>query len=130
MMTDPIADMLSRIRNAIMAQHDRTEIPLSKLKLGIAQILKNEGFISDFSVDEEHPPKLTVHLKYGRDKSSAIMAIKRRSRPGKRIYVGHKDLPKVLNGMGLAIISTSQGLLTSNEARKKGIGGEFICEVW
>jgi small subunit ribosomal protein S8 len=130
MMTDPIADMLSRIRNAIMAQHERVEIPLSKLKMRIAEILKDEGYISDFSVIDEHPSRISVVLKYGREKSSAILGMQRTSRPGKRVYVGHKELPKVLNGMGIAIVSTSRGVLTSAEARKRGVGGEVLCEVW
>lgn len=130
MMTDPIADMLSRIRNAIMAQHDRVEIPLSKLKTRIAEILKREGYISDYSVNIEHPSRLTLILKYGRDRNSAIIGMQRKSRPGRRVYVSHKELPKVLNGMGIAIVSTSQGVLTSAEARKHGVGGEVLCEVW
>ena len=130
MMTDPIADMLSRIRNAIMVQHESTEIPLSKLKLRIAEILKEEGYISDFEVKTEHPATLTVYLKYGREKSSAIIGIRRKSRPGRRLYVGHRDLPRVMNGMGIAIVSTSRGLLTSAEARKQRVGGEVLCEVW
>ena len=130
MMTDPIADMLSRIRNAIMAQHERVEIPLSKLKMRIAEILKDEGYISDFSVIDEHPSRINVVLKYGRERSSAIMGMQRTSRPGKRVYVSHKELPKVLNGMGIAIVSTSRGVLTSAEARKRGVGGEVLCEVW
>jgi small subunit ribosomal protein S8 len=130
MMTDPIADMLSRIRNAIMVQHESTEIPLSKLKLRIAEILKEEGYISDFEVKTEHPATLTVYLKYGREKSSAIIGIRRKSRPGRRLYVGHRDLPRVMNGMGIAIVSTSRGLLTCAEARKQRVGGEVLCEVW
>jgi small subunit ribosomal protein S8 len=130
MMTDPIADMLARIRNAIMAQHDRVNIPASKLKMRIAEILKAEGYISDFSINEEPPSHLTLVLKYSRDKNSAIVGMQRKSRPGKRVYVGHKELPKVLNGMGIAIISTSRGVLTCAEARKVGVGGELLCEVW
>jgi small subunit ribosomal protein S8 len=130
MMTDPIADMLARIRNAIMAQHDRVQMPASKLKMRIAEILKTEGYISDFSINEEFPSQLTLVLKYSRDKNSAIVGMQRKSRPGKRVYVGHKELPKVLNGMGIAIISTSRGVLTCTEARKVGVGGELLCEVW
>jgi small subunit ribosomal protein S8 len=130
MMTDPIADMLARIRNAIMAQHDRVNMPASKLKTRIAEILKTEGYISDFSINEEPPSQLTLVLKYSRDKNSAIVGMQRKSRPGKRVYVGHKELPKVLNGMGIAIVSTSRGVLTCAEARKVGVGGELLCEVW
>jgi small subunit ribosomal protein S8 len=129
-MTDPIADMLARIRNAILAKHESTHIPLSKLKLRIAEILKDEGYITDFAIKTEAPPMLTVHLKYGRDSQSAIVGMKRKSRPGRRLYVGHRELPKVRNGMGIAIVSTSRGLLTSAEARKQRVGGEVLCEVW
>ncbi len=130
MMTDPIADMLSRIRNAIMAGHDHTEIPLSKLKLRIVEILKDEGYVTDFAVGTEGHPSLTVQLKYGRDRRSAIEGLRRASRPGRRLYVGHKEIPRVMNGMGIAILSTSRGLLTSAEARRQGVGGEVLCEVW
>ena len=128
-MTAPVADMLTRIRNAIVARHDRVEIPLSKLKVRIAEILKDEGYIQDFSVQTE-PSALVVSLKYGRDRTSAILGLKRTSRPGRRVYVGHKDIPKVLNGLGTAIISTSRGLLTDKQARQGHVGGELVCEVW
>jgi small subunit ribosomal protein S8 len=130
MVTDPIADMLARIRNAIMANHARAEMPLSKLKVHIAEILKSEGFIDDYSVQPERPGTLTVILKYGRDRSSAIVGLRRRSRPGRREYVSHMDLPKVMSGMGVSIISTSRGLLTSRQAEQARIGGELLCEVW
>jgi small subunit ribosomal protein S8 len=130
MTTDPIADMLSRINNAILARHARTEMPLSKLKLRIAEILKDEGFIDGFSVQNEFPASLTVVLKYSRDRSSAIMGMKRVSRPGRRQYVRHSDLPKVMSGMGISIISTSRGVLTNKQAQKERIGGELLCEVW
>lgn len=129
MMTDPIADMLARIRNAILARHENARIPLSKLKLRIAEILKEEGYISDYAVEAEKD-ELTVYMKYGRDQKSAIMGMRRKSRPGRRLYVGHKDLPKVKNGMGIAIVSTSRGLLTSSQAREQHVGGEVLCEVW
>jgi small subunit ribosomal protein S8 len=129
MMTDPIADMLARIRNAILARHENACIPLSKLKLKIAEILKEEGYISDYAVETEKS-ELTVYIKYGRDQKSAIMGMRRKSRPGRRLYVGHKDLPKVKNGMGIAIVSTSRGLLTSSQAREQHVGGEVLCEVW
>ena len=129
MMTDPIADMLARIRNATLARHESAMIPLSKLKLKIAEILKSEGYISDYAVDADKA-ELTVTIKYGRDNRSAIVGMRRKSRPGRRLYVGHKDLPKVKNGMGIAIVSTSRGLLTSSQAREQHVGGEVLCEVW
>lgn len=130
MMTDPIADMLSRIRNAGLARLDRTEMPYSKLKVRIAHILKEEGFIEDVRVDETHPAKVTVFLKYDRDKKCAILGLKRKSRPGRRIYVGYQHIPKVLNGMGVSIVSTSQGLMSDRKARERKMGGELLCEVW
>jgi small subunit ribosomal protein S8 len=130
MMTDPIADMLTRIRNGIIARHERADVPLSKLKLRIAEILKREGYIADFSVQSEAPATLTVLLRYGRDRQSAIVGLRRTSRPGRRLYVGHRDLPKVMAGMGISIISTSRGLLTDKEANEARVGGEVLCEVW
>jgi small subunit ribosomal protein S8 len=130
MMTDPISDMLARIRNAILARHDRTEIPLSKLKVNIAEILKNEGYVSDYRVDESGHGKIIVFLKYGRDRESAIAGMRRKSRPGRRVYVGYRDIPKVHNGLGVAIMSTSHGLMTDKAARASKVGGEILCEVW
>ena len=130
MTNDPIADMLTRIRNGILARHPRVEMPLSKLKVHIAEILKSEGFISEFSVQTEAPGSLTILLKYGRDKSSAIIGLRRLSRPGRRVYVGHADLPKVMSGMGISIISTSRGVLTNKQAEQQRLGGELLCEVW
>lgn len=130
MMTDPIADMLSRIRNARIARLDRTEIPHSKVKERIASILKEEGFISDFRTDTEFPAKLTVFMKYGRDRECAIAGIRRKSRPGRRVYVGYRNIPPVLNGLGVSIVSTSHGLMTDTQAREKKVGGEILCEVW
>ena len=130
MTTDPIADMLSRIHNAILARHARTEMPLSKVKVRIAEILKEEGFIDGFSVQTEFPGSLTLVLKYARDRSSAIIGMKRVSRPGRRQYVKHTDLPKVMSGMGISIISTSRGVLTNKQAQKERVGGELLCEVW
>lgn len=129
MVNDPVSDMLARIRNAILARHDRVEIPLSKLKLKIAEILKDEGYIEDYSV-QTSPSSLILNLRYLKDRSSAIAGLKRTSRPGRRVYVGHTQLPKVLGGMGTAIISTSRGLLTDKAARQQNIGGEVLCEVW
>lgn len=130
MMTDPVADMLTRIRNGITAKHDRVEMPLSKLKVGIAEILQQEGYIESFSVQSELPGSLTVQLKYGRAREAAIIGLRRASRPGRRVYVGHKQIPQVLNGLGISIISTSRGLLTDRDARKQNVGGEVLCEVW
>lgn len=130
MMTDPISDMLSRIRNAILARHDRTEIPLSKLKVNIAEILKQEGYISEYRTDESGHGKIIVFLKYGRDRESAIAGLRRKSRPGRRVYVGYHDIPKVHNGLGVAIMSTSHGVMSDRAARETKVGGEILCEVW
>jgi small subunit ribosomal protein S8 len=131
MMTDPIADMLTRIRNALMARHKTVVVPGSKLKLEIARILKEEGYIEDYRVIEEKPQiKIEIVLKYDEKKRPVIAGIRRVSKPGRRIYRGYKELPKVLNGLGIAIISTSQGIMTDHEARKRRVGGEVICEIW
>jgi small subunit ribosomal protein S8 len=131
MMTDPIADMLTRIRNAGLARHDRTEVPASRLKEAVALILKSEGFIADVRPSEgEGPKKLTIVLKYGRDRQSAIDGVRRVSRPGRRVYVRHDRIPRVLSGLGISILSTSRGLMSDREARRQKIGGELICEVW
>lgn len=130
MITDPVGDMLTRIRNAILARHERAEMPLSRLKREIAEILQSEGFIQGYEVNEEAPAKLTVILKYGRDRSSAILGLKRCSRPGLRLYVRHRDLPTVRGGLGISIISTSRGLLTNRAATEQNVGGEVLCEVW
>lgn len=130
MNTDPVSDMLARIRNALLARHENVEIPLSKLKVHIAEILKQEGYINGFSVQQGERPQISVQLKYGRDRNPAIVGMRRTSRPGRRVYVGHKDIPAVLNGMGISIISTSRGVLTDRDARTQAIGGELLCEVW
>jgi small subunit ribosomal protein S8 len=130
MNTDPVADMLARIRNALLARHESVEMPHSKLKVHIAEILKQEGYISDFSVQQEERAQLRVQLKYGRDRAPAIAGLRRTSRPGRRVYVRHTSIPSVLNGMGISIISTSHGVLTDRDARKQNIGGEILCEVW
>ena len=130
MMTDPISDLLARIRNAILARQDRTEAPLSKLKVNIAEILKEEGYISDYKVDESGFGKVVLFLKYGRDRQSAIAGLRRKSRPGRRVYVGYRDIPKVHNGLGVAIMSTSKGVMTDRTARETKQGGEILCEVW
>jgi len=132
MMTDPIADMLSRIRNAALARHDRTEMPASRLKKAVAEILKAEGYIADVRQNETEGKgsTLTLVLKYGRDRASAIDGIKRVSRPGRRVYVGHDSIPRVLSGLGISILSTSRGLLSDRDARRLKVGGELLCEVW
>jgi small subunit ribosomal protein S8 len=131
MMTDPIADMLTRIRNANRARHERTEMPTSRLKEEIARILKEEGYISDFRVQKgESFDTLVIELKFGRNRERIISDLKRVSKPGRRVYAGHDRLPKVLGGMGTAILSTSQGLVTSKTAAERGVGGEVICHVW
>jgi len=135
MTTDPIADMLARIRNASMARHASTSMPASKIKKAIAEILKAEGFISDVREDELDPakhnqPHIRVVLKYNRDKDSAFAGMRRVSRPGRRVYVGYDQIPRVLSGLGVSILSTSHGLMTDKEARQKKVGGELLCEVW
>ena len=133
MMTDPIADLLTRIRNAALARHDRTEVPASRLKLAVAEILKSEGYIVDVRASDEEaegPKKLTITLKYGRDRASAIDGIRRVSRPGRRVYVRHDRIPRVFSGLGISILSTSRGLMSDKEARRQKVGGELLCEVW
>ena len=131
MLTDPIADMLSRIRNANRAMHERAEMPTSRLKEEIARILKEEGYITDFHVRKgESFDTLVIQLKYGRSRERIITDLKRVSKPGRRIYARKDRLPRVLGGMGVAILSTSNGLVTSRTAEEKGIGGEVVCFVW
>jgi len=122
--------MLTRIRNAAQAQHEHTVLPSSKLKAQLAEILKQEGFIDDYRVEDGVQNSLTVFLKYGRDRQSAFVGMRRASRPGRRFYVGHRDIPRVQNGMGVAILSTSVGIMTDRDARDKRVGGEVLCEVW
>ena len=130
-MTDPIADMLTRIRNANSVHHDKVEIPGSKIKEAIATILKDEGFIKDFEVIEDNKQNvIKVSLKYGANREKVISGLKRISKPGLRVYSQKDQLPKVLGGLGIAIISTSQGLMTDQAARKAGLGGEVLAYVW
>jgi len=133
-MTDPIADMLTRLRNANQAYHETTSMPHSKIKVGIAKILKQEGYITDYQVTEpaegEVGKTLTVTLKYGTSRERAIQGLKRISKPGLRVYAKSTALPRVLGGLGVAIISTSQGLLTDKEANHKSVGGEVLAYVW
>ena len=128
--TDPIADMLTRIRNAVSAKHDSVTIHCSKEKLEIAKILKSEGFITDFTVEGETKKDIVITLKYVANGKKAISGLKRISKPGLRVYAKADELPRVLNGLGIAIISTSKGLLTDKDAKLKGVGGEVVAYVW
>ena len=130
-MTDPISDLLTRIRNATTVRHDRTDVPASKMKLEVAKILKQEGFIRTFKVIEEVPQGvIRIYLKYAEDGEPVIHGLKRVSRPGCRIYRGVDDLPRVQNGLGVAVISTNRGVLTDEQARGLRVGGEVLCEIW
>lgn len=130
-MTDPIADMLTRLRNANTAYHDTVTMPHSKIKAGIAEILQQEGYIAGFSVaDAEVGKALTLNLKFGPSRERSIAGVRRVSKPGLRVYAKSTSLPKVLGGLGVAIISTSSGLLTDRQASKKGVGGEVLAYVW
>jgi small subunit ribosomal protein S8 len=130
-MTDPIADFLTRIRNANMVYMDKVEIPASKTKKGLAEILKAEGFIKDVEyIEDGKQGVIRVYLKYGANREKVINGLKRISKPGLRVYAGKDELPKVLGGLGIAIISTSKGLMVDRNARKEGLGGEVICYVW
>ena len=131
-MTDPIADMLTRIRNAQMVFQKETVIPKSSVKVELARILKDEGYIEDYSINDEFPATITVKLKYygpRRSRRPVISSLERVSKPGRRVYVGKHDVPWVMSGMGIAILSTSSGVMTGQDARRKGIGGEVLCYV-
>ena len=132
--TDPIADMLTRIRNAMIARHDTVLLPPSRMKLEIAKILKNEGFIADFELDKKAPHQLRIALRYGSEgaarKTAVITGLRRISRPGLRIYRGRTEIPRVRGGLGVAILSTSRGVMTDRDARRAGIGGEILCFIW
>lgn len=131
MMTDPIADMLTRIRNGNSARHENVVVPASRMKKEIAKILLDEGFINGFSVEEDGKQgMMTVELKYGPNGEKVITGIKRISKPGLRVYVKAGEVPRVLGGLGIAIVSTSKGIMPDREARKNGIGGEILCYVW
>ncbi len=130
-MTDPIADLLTRIRNAIIAKHDRVSVPSSKAKLAICRILEREGYIQSYRVEEDPPGKrVDILLRYSAEGTPAITKVKRVSKPGRRVYKGADELRPVLNGIGTAVLSTSQGLLTDHEARERRVGGEVICEIY
>ena len=131
MVTDPIADMLTRVRNAIQMRYKEVEVPASKNKVEIAKILKEEGFISDYKIKEDGNFKvITLSLKYGNRKESVITGLKRISKPGLRVYVKAQDVPRVLNGLGIAIISTSKGIMTDKQARRESLGGEVMAYIW
>jgi small subunit ribosomal protein S8 len=130
-MTDPIADMLTRIRNANIVRHEVVEIPASNIKKAIAQTLKDEGFIKDFEVLEDNKQGIIkIYLKYGPNKERVITGLKRISKPGLRVYAKKDEIPRVLGGLGIAILSTSKGIMTDKNARKEGIGGEVLCYIW
>jgi small subunit ribosomal protein S8 len=129
--TDPVADMLTRIRNAGAVYHDKVDVPTSKLKIEIARILKEEGYIKDYQlVSENNQSSIRIFLKYGEKKKPIIAGLKRISKPGLRVYAGSTEIPKVLGGLGTAVISTSKGVMTDKEARKLGVGGEVLCFIW
>ena len=128
--TDPIADMLTRIRNAVMVRHDSVLIPASKIKMAIARILKEEGFINEFDIIKSEPQQtIRIHLKYDDDKEPILSGLERVSKPGLRVYVGKNEIPRVAGGMGIAIVSTSKGVMTGQQAWRQGIGGELLCYV-
>ena len=130
-LTDPVADLLARICNSIHARHQKLDVPASRLKQEIARILKEEGYIANFKATEEEGRKvLRIYLKYGADNSAAISKVQRISRPGCRVYVGHGEIPRVLGGLGINILTTPKGVMTGRQARKEGVGGEILCEVW
>ena len=130
-MTDPIADFLNRIINAQRARHEKVDIPSSRLKVEMARILKQEGYIKHYKVIKDNKQGiLRIHLKYNQARQGVIGGVKRISKPSRRVYVGHDEIPKVLNGLGIAILSTPKGILTDRQARRQGVGGELLCSVW
>ncbi len=130
-MTDPIADYLTRIRNAIMARHERVEIPASRIKKQITEILKEEGYIQDYlHIEDKKQGKLQIELRYDEEGQNVIRGLQRVSKPGGRVYVQVKEIPRVLNGLGTVILSTPQGVLTDRECRKRNVGGEVLCYIW
>ncbi|HVP04419.1 MAG TPA: 30S ribosomal protein S8 [Dehalococcoidia bacterium] len=129
--TDPIADMLARIRNALVARHDYTEMPASRLKLAVAEVLKKEGYIKDFESRQDGAhSRIRLHLAYGGKREPMISGLDRISKPGLRVYTGAGEIPRVYGGLGIAILSTPQGVMTGKEARTRGVGGEILCYVW
>jgi small subunit ribosomal protein S8 len=131
MTTDPIADMLTRIRNGLRARQDQILVPASQMKLELARILKNEGYIQKYTVVEEKPQaKIRINLKYSSERAPVISQLKRISTPARRIYVGREEVPRVKGGLGIAILTTSRGIMTDREARRQRVGGEIICTIW
>lgn len=130
-MTDPIADLLTRIRNGMMAKHETVDVPASKIKLEIVKILEQEGYVGGFeSVDEGPQGRIRIVLKYDKDGNRPITKMQRVSKPGRRVYCGKDEIPSVLNGLGITILSTSKGVLTGTACRKQGLGGEVLCNIW
>jgi len=130
-LTDPVADLLARVRNAISARHQKVDVPASKLKLEIARILKEEGYIANFKAVEEDGHKVVrIYLKYGNNNDAAITNLQRVSKPGCRVYVGRSEIPRVLGGLGINILTTPRGVMTGRDARRQGLGGEILCQVW
>jgi small subunit ribosomal protein S8 len=130
-LTDPVADFLGRIRNALRSRQPKVDIPASKLKVEIARILKEEGYIANFKPTEEEGKRLLrVYLKYGNNNEAAISNLERVSRPGCRVYVGRNEIPRVLGGLGINILTTPRGVMTGRQARKEGVGGEILCQIW
>lgn len=129
--TDPLSDMLTRIRNANIAKHSKVDVPASKIKISVAKILKDEGYVKNFKLikDRKHGV-IRIYLKYDEHHEGVITGLKRMSKPGRRLYVKHKDIPLILNGMGIAVLSTSKGVLADREARKANVGGELLCSIW
>ena len=131
MISDPIADMLTRVRNALKARHPKVDVPASNLKTEIARILKDEGYILNYKiVDDDNHKAIRVYLKYTANNQRVISNLERVSRPGCRVYVGHKDIPKVLGGLGVNILTTPKGVMTGKAARAQGVGGELLCQIW
>jgi len=131
MVSDSIGDFLNRIRNAQKARFDKVDIPASRMKANLCRILKEEGYIKNYKfIRDDKQGILRIHIKYGERREGALLGAKRISRPGRRTYVGHEDIPRVLNGMGISIVSTSKGVMTDRQARKEGVGGELLCAVW
>lgn len=130
-MTDPIADLLTRIRNARVARHRELVVPASRMKVAIVKILKDEGYVESFKVSDEGPQgAITIQLKYAPDGASAITGLERVSKPGRRVYCGKDEIPKVLGGLGITILSTSKGIMTGTSCRAEGVGGEVLCNIW
>lgn len=130
MMTDPIADMLTRIRNAQTARHESVSVPASRIKAEIARVLKNEGFIRDYELPGEQDRDIKIQLRYSGKREPVVTGIRRISKPGLRVYVKSKDMPRILGGLGVAIVSTPQGVMTAAQAKKANVGGEILCYVW